>query len=40
MRPPRSKRLFIYCAGSAVNGVPVLTLEECLERFGPEEGGF
>lgn len=72
MRPPRSKRLFIYCAGGQgretlktaraagaaglgweevlfvddgcagceVNSVPVLSLAECLERFGPEEGGF
>lgn len=72
MRLPRSKRLFIYCAGGQgretlktaraanavgagweevlfiddgcaggeVNGVPVLSLAECLERFGPGEGGF
>lgn len=72
MRPPRSKRLFIYCAGgqgretlktaraasaaglgweeiffvddgcagSEVNGVPVLSLAECLERFDRPDGGF
>lgn len=72
MRPPRSKRLFIYCAGGQgretlktaraanavgagweevlfidddraggeVNGVPVLSLVQCLEYFGPDEGGF
>lgn len=28
------------CAGSEVNGVPVLSLAQCLEHFGPEEGGF
>lgn len=28
------------CAGTEVNGVPVLSLRDCLERFGPEEGGF
>lgn len=27
-------------AGSEVNGVPVLSLAECLERFGADEGGF
>lgn len=72
MRPPRSRRLFIYCAGGQgretlktaraacaagagweellfvddglaggeVNGVPVLSLADCLERFGQSEGGF
>lgn len=72
MRPPRSSRLFIYCAGGQgrevlktarsacaagigweeilfvddgcagdeVNGIPVLSLAECLERFGPEDGRF
>lgn len=28
------------CAGDKVNDIPVLSLAECLERFGPEDGRF